>query len=29
MSNYDIDVATPKPEHIDFLNSRVLPLVTV
>jgi hypothetical protein len=29
MSNYGIDVDTPKPEHINFLNSRVLPLVTV
>jgi len=27
MSNYDIDVDTPKLEHITFLDSRVLPLV--
>src|SRR5678816_3606844 len=28
MSNYDIDVDTPKQEHIYFLDSRVVPLVS-
>ena len=27
MSNFDIDVDRPKAEHIDFLNTRVLPLI--
>jgi hypothetical protein len=27
LSNYDIDVDTPKPEHIRFLASKVLPLI--
>lgn len=27
MSNYDIDVDTPKPEHVTFLNNIVLPLI--
>ncbi len=27
MSNYDIDVDTPKPEHLVFLNSRVIPVL--
>jgi hypothetical protein len=27
MSNFDIDVDTPKAEHINFLNTRVLPLI--
>jgi hypothetical protein len=27
LSNYDIDVDTPKPEHIAFLDSRVVPVL--
>jgi hypothetical protein len=27
LSNYDIDVDTPKPEHLVFLNSRVVPVL--
>ena len=27
MSNYDIDVNTPKPEHIAFLNAQVVPIL--
>jgi hypothetical protein len=28
MSNFDIDVDVPKPEHIYFLDSRVVPLIS-